>query len=638
LTTFALLFIKKARQKTQKHYKIMCGIVGFLSFSQKFHESYLKEMANAIQHRGPDADGFFTDGIVGLGHRRLSILDLSEKANQPMISQNERWVIVLNGEIYNYRELIKQLEITLLTTGDTEIALELFAKQYLKSIYHLNGMFAFAVYDRETKDLFLVRDRIGIKPIYYYWDEENFAFSSELKSLLKLPISKELNKQALADFLHLGYIPAPHSAYQNIYKMPAGSWLRVNKGGLITEKYWQITDKIHNEETREKLHLYNREQEAKEYLKKTIESAVHYQLISDVPVGVLLSGGIDSSTVAAFASKQSNKIDSFTIGFKENKFNESQYAKEVAKHLNTTHHELLVSVEDAKEMIPQMLNMYDEPFADTSAIPTSIVSKLARKHVKVALAGDGGDELFFGYGMYQWAERLSNDFWSAFRKPVAQLLKVSSKPSFQKAKNLFNYSKKEELASHIFSQEQFFFSKKEIGQMMIEVPQNTLLRIPQTARKLTPAEHQAVFDMYYYLPDDLLTKVDRASMQHALEVRVPLLDHRIIEFALNLNPKLKVQGKNTKYLLKQVLFDLVPEKLFQRPKQGFSIPLIQWLQTDLKYLIDIHLSKENIEKFALIKPEIVENLKKKFFKGQVFYYNRLWALIVLHQFLAQSSS
>lgn len=612
----------------------MCGIAGFLSFSQKFQESHLKIMTNSIQHRGPDADGFFSDGIVGLGHRRLSILDLSSKANQPMISNDERWVIVFNGEIYNYRELLRQIEVPLKTTGDTEVILEMFAKQYLKCVYHFNGMFAFAIYDRVEQDLFIFRDRIGIKPVYYYWDGENFAFASELKSLTKLPIELEYNKQALADFLHLGYIPTPHTPYNNVFKMPAGTWLKVNKNGLVSEKYWELTDKLHTQEIREKLHLYNRESEAKEYLKKLLESSLNYRLISDVPVGVLLSGGIDSSTVAAFATQQSNaRVDSFTIGFKDTKSNESEFAKAVAQHLGTNHHELMVDVNDVKALIPNMISMYDEPFADTSAIPTSIVSQLARKHVKVALGGDGGDELFFGYGTYRWAERLNNSFLGVIRKPTAQFFKVSKKPSFQKAKNLFNYPKKEELVSHIFSQEQFFFSKKEIRQLLIEDTNTTLLRYPEPPRKLSPSEQQALFDLYYYLPDDLLTKVDRASMLHALEVRVPLLDHRIIEFAINLNPDLKVQGKTTKYLLKQILYDFVPEKLFQRPKQGFSIPMIEWLQTDLKYLIDTHLSKENIEKIGLVKYEMVENIKKKFFKGQTFFYNRLWSLIVLHQFL-----
>ncbi|TAE68662.1 MAG: asparagine synthase (glutamine-hydrolyzing) [Bacteroidetes bacterium] len=614
----------------------MCGIAGYLSFSQKFQESHLQLMTDTIKHRGPDADGFFADGIVGLGHRRLSILDLSAKANQPMISNDERWVIVFNGEIYNYRELLRQIEVPLKTTGDTEVILELFAKQYLKCVYYFNGMFAFAIYDRVEQDLFVFRDRIGIKPVYYYWDGENFAFSSELKSLTKLPIDLEYNKQALADFLHLGYIPTPHTPYKNIFKMQAGSWLKVNKSGLVAEKYWELTDKLHTRETKEKLHLYNREKEAKAYLKNLLESSLNYRLISDVPVGILLSGGIDSSVVAAFASKQSNaRVDSFTIGFKDSKSNESEFAKSVAQHLGTNHHELMVSIDDAKELIPKILDIYDEPFGDTSAVPTSIVSQLARKHVKVALGGDGGDELFFGYGMYRWAERLNNGFWGTFRKPTAQLLKISKKPSFQKAKNLFNYPKKEELASHIFSQEQFYFSKKEIGQLLIESPLTTLLRYPEAPRNLSPAEKQALFDLYYYLPDDLLTKVDRASMMHALEVRVPLLDHRIIEFAINLNPALKVQGKTTKYLLKQILYDFVPEKMFQRPKQGFSIPMIQWLQTDLKYLIDTHLSKENIEKIGIVKYEMVENIKKKFFKGQTFFYNRLWALIVLHQFLGK---
>ncbi|MDX2303975.1 MAG: asparagine synthase (glutamine-hydrolyzing) [Microscillaceae bacterium] len=621
----------------------MCGICGFYSTQFKFSEDKLSSMTASLAHRGPDAQGIFSDGLCGLGHRRLSILDLSEAANQPMFSHNERYAIVFNGEIYNYRELAKQIDATLRTTSDTEVLVELFARKYLKFAYQLNGMFAMAIYDKQDGILYLLRDRLGIKPLYYYWNpdstsEVNFAFASELKALMKLSdIPTELNYSAVQNFLHLGYVPAPDAIFKHVYKLRPGFWMIVSKEGIREESYWQFQHKIYDRDTQEKLSLLNKESEAKKQLKKLLQSSVEYRLISDVPVGILLSGGIDSSTIAALAvESSSSKINTFSIGFKESAFNESDFAKTVAQQLHTDHTEFMVSVKDAQELIPQLLNFYDEPFADSSCIPTYLVSQLARQHVKVALGGDGGDELFLGYGMYQWADRLSHGFWQNLRYPIALTLGPFKKPSFQKAKHLFRYSNSKDLASHIFSQEQLLFSRRELKQLMISPAKENPFLAPNYPRNLNPMEKQALFDLQYYLPDDLLVKVDRASMQHGLEVRVPLLDHRVVEFAVNLNPALRYKGKTRKYLLKQVLYDYLPEKLFARPKQGFSIPLADWLSGDLSFLIDRYLDKNLIERYGLVNADSVELMKKKFLKGQKFYYNRLWALIVLHQFMEKT--
>ncbi|MCU0444669.1 MAG: asparagine synthase (glutamine-hydrolyzing) [Microscillaceae bacterium] len=595
-------------------------------------------MTTALSHRGPDADGFFFDGVCGLGHRRLSIIDLSAAANQPMFTSDERYAMVYNGEVYNFKELRKQLDIELRTSSDSEVILELFAKFNIRSVYQLNGIFAYAIYDQFEKSLYLFRDRVGIKPLYYYYDEENFAFASEIKSLLTLPqIQKNLNRSAVADFLHLGYVPAPQSIYQNIHKMPAGSWLKISPNGLVQDQYWSLSEKVYDQATQKKLGILNREAEAKQQLKKTLLSAVNYQLVSDVPLGVFLSGGIDSSLVTALATQEAdNQINTFSIGFKENKFNEADYAQAVAKHLRTNHHEFMVSTAEAKAWIPQLIDIYDEPFADSSAIPTLLVSKLARQHVTVALGGDGGDELFFGYGMYQWAERLAKPFWQTVRKPVAGTLRMFRGNKYQKARSLFNYSKKQDLASHIFSQEQHLFSKKEISNLLINPGLPSKYGFLPVKRNLNAMEAQALFDLQYYLQDDLLVKVDRASMRFALEARVPLLDHRVIEFAINLAPELKYKNKTSKYLLKQVLYDYVPAKLFDRPKQGFAIPLVDWLKTDLKYLIDDYLNENMVKHYGLVKYEAVDSMKKYFLKGNSYYYNRLWALIVLHQFMAKN--
>ncbi len=607
----------------------MCGITGFFSSNNNFSESDLRCMTQMLYHRGPNADGYFFDGVCGLGHRRLSILDLSEQANQPMHSSN--FTIVFNGEVYNFHEIAKDLQLKLRTSSDTEVILEAFIKKGIDFVHELNGMFALAIYDKTKQELYLLRDRIGIKPLYYFWDGKRFAFASELKSLSQL--QQEIDQTAIHDFLHLGYIPAPKSIYKNIFKLPAGSWLKISKQGLEIKKYWNLKDKISQ-------NLLTDEIEAKEQLHNLLKSSIKYRLISDVPLGIFLSGGIDSSLVAALAANQSdNKINTFSIGFKESQFNESEFAKKVANHLDTNHHEFIISTAEAKQLIPNLVDIYDEPFADSSAIPTMLVSKLAKEHVTVVLGGDGGDELFFGYGMYEWAQRLSNPFLKTFRQPISNILKQLKANKYQKASDLFNYPDEQNLANHIFSQEQSLFSNQELTNLLnhplnIE-PQNI---ITDSNRILTAMEKQALFDLEYYLPDELLVKVDRATMQHSLEARVPLLDYRIIEFALNLSPKLKYRNGISKYLLKQILYKYTPKEFFNRPKCGFSIPLVEWLQTDLKYLLDDYLNEKIINNFGIVKYEQVKQMKRQFLAGNSYVYGRLWALIILHQFLIKHES
>jgi asparagine synthase (glutamine-hydrolysing) len=377
------------------------------------------------------------------------------------------------------------------------------------------------------------------------------------------------------------------------------------------------------------------EREAKKALEDLLLSAVQYQLISDVPLGVFLSGGIDSSTVAALASRLLNtRLNTFSIGFTEAKFNEAPYASAVAKHLGTQHHEFIVSAAEAKRLVEPMLDAYDEPYADSSAIPTMLVSQLARQHVTVALCGDGGDELFFGYGMYQWAERLANPWLKVLRKPVSRLLTIPGAPRYRKAASLFGYEDESGLHGHIFSQEQGFFAQTELrsllaaGTMPEGRPGHRGLM-----RELTPREKQALYDLETYLPDDLLTKVDRATMRYGLEARVPLLDHRVVEFALNLAPNLKYRNGVSKYLLKEVLYQYIPRHLFDRPKRGFSVPLASWLQGDLRYLQEEYLRKEVVERYGVTRFETVKELLRQFNGGNAYVYHRVWLLIVLHYWL-----
>lgn len=614
----------------------MCGISGYFTVNGLFNESDLRAMNNTLVHRGPDADGFFVEKNIGLGHRRLSIIDLSTTANQPMLSANGQFVIVYNGEVYNFKEIETELrkekpQTALKTKSDTEVILEAFVHWGENFVQKLNGMFAITIYDRQTEALYLYRDRIGVKPLYYFWDTKNILFASELKALTKLrgKIPLSINKTAINEFLHLGYIPGPHSIYEKVFKLQSGYYLKLQKGNLTLNKYWDIEAKI-NPKTE------NNFENAKETLKSLIESSVNYRMISDVSFGTFLSGGIDSSIVTAVAQHLSDKpINTFSIGFNDKKHNEAGFAKQVADYLKTNHHEFIVNEQDALKLVSELPSVYDEPYADSSAIPTLLVSQLAGKHVKMTLSGDGGDELFMGYGAYKWAERLNNPFVNLLKKPISKGLSASGK--YQKQKQLLEFENKQTIKSHIFSQEQGLFSRNEIRELLqpnyytnFELDEN----VTTTPRRLSEAEQQALFDIRYYLKDDLLVKVDRATMRHSIETRVPLLDYRIVEFAINLSPELKIKNDEAKYLLKQVLYDYVPESFFTRPKQGFSIPLEKWLKTDLSYLIEEYLNESVIKKHNVVNFNSVESLKKEFAKQKNAYlYNRIWLLIVLHQWL-----
>jgi asparagine synthase (glutamine-hydrolysing) len=615
----------------------MCGIGGFFSERSWLSEADLQKMVSSMEHRGPDAGGIFIEGPAGLGHRRLSIIDLSVAANQPMHSQCGRYVIIYNGEIYNFREILADILKEMpgfapKTTSDTEVILQAFALWGKSFASRLNGMFAIAIFDREAKKLFLFRDRIGIKPLYYFYDGNHFAFASELKGLMAVTSIRNqlsLNLEAVALFLHLGYIPTPHSIFNEVKKFPAGSLATLDKECLRIAPWWQPSRKI-------KSSVIFDAGEALEQFETLLESSVRYRLISDVPYGTFLSGGIDSGLVTAMAQKvNSGPLNTFTIGFPEAKYNEADHARTMAIHLGTNHHELFVTEQETLDWLPMFFDAYDEPFADSSGIPTLLVAHMARKHVTMTLSGDGGDELFMGYGAYRWAERLGSNFPLFLRNAAAGLLERGSQRS-KRAAMLFRYPDKEHFKSHIFSQEQYFFSGVEVEDLMID--KDSLPPIEESyqslPRNLRPAELQALFDLHYYLPDDLLVKVDRATMANSLETRVPLLDYRIVEFALNLDYKLKVKNGQTKWLTRQLLKKFVPPELFERPKWGFAIPLRKWLQTDLKFLIDEYLSEDSIIKGGLLNPKPVKELIDQFLHhNKEYLYQRVWALIVLQRWL-----
>jgi asparagine synthase (glutamine-hydrolysing) len=608
----------------------MCGLAGMYSPNGVKRDS-LKKMTDAISHRGPDAEGFFVDGSFGLAHRRLSIIDLSSTANQPMQSNCGRYQMVFNGEVYNYQEIAKELDVNLKTTGDSEVVLEAFAKWGPQMVNRLNGMFTIVIFDTSEKKLFLFRDRLGIKPLFLYRQNGVVAFASELKAIvaLKSELPLTVNRSAIPYFLHLGYIPQPLSIYNEVEKFPSGSWAIIDDNTFKIEHYWNPNEKISSK-------VISDEVEAKAQLTDLLKASVKRRLVSDVPFGTFLSGGIDSSLVTALAQNStSEKLKTFSIGFDDAKHDESGFARKVSEHLDTEHYEYRVTEKDALELVMEILPQYDEPYADSSAIPTMLVSKMARQEVTMTLSGDGGDELFHGYGMYNWAERMANPAVKSLRWPISQILSLGD-DRFKRIAKVFDYSTSDNLQSHIFSQEQYMFSVSELSNLLINKPEGlSLLALNSTfPRQLTATESQALFDIDFYLKDDLLTKVDRASMKYSLETRVPILDHTVVEFALNLDPALKVKNGVQKHLLKEVLYDFVPKEIFDRPKWGFSIPLYKWLKNDLSFLIEDCLSERKIKEVGVVKWQEVETLKKKFFSGQNHLYNRIWLLILLHQWFS----
>lgn len=605
----------------------MCGITGFIT--PKFTKEQLLDMTRSLSHRGPDAEGYFYDESlnIGLGHRRLSILDLSDQANQPMTSHCKRYTMVFNGEVYNYKEIAKNIQRNWKTTSDTEVILEAFVEYGEDFVHRLNGMFAIAIWDQQKKQLLIFRDRFGIKPLLYYYDGATFAFASELKALLKLNLPRELNKEAIKDYFFLEYIPQEQTAFKNYFKLKPGHSLVFNKEQKIKiNQYYNIIDRVNDQKVIS-------EQEALETLKEKLTQSVELRKISDVPIGSFLSGGTDSSLICAiFQEISSNPIETFNIGFDVTEYDESRYATKVAHHLKTNHHYQLVNDTEAKKHIEHIVNYYDEPFAVPSVIPTTILSKKTREHVTVALSGDGGDELFMGYGYYNWhtrIEKLKKLGGKTGIKIGAALLSTLNNKN-KRAARVMDIPDFANSWIHIWSQEQYMFTEKEISQLFNEPykHQSTLNNWKQIdALPIHSFEKISLFDIQNYLANDLLHKVDIASMSTGLELRVPMLDHNLVEFAVNLPLELKVKNGAQKYLLKKLLNNYIPNELVYRQKWGFPAPIGNWLLNDLSYLIDTYLNKQITEQIGLFNHSFIENLVKEFKNGKDYHFKRVWALI-----------
>jgi len=599
----------------------MCGIAGIVKRDGAVEREILAKMACAIKHRGPDNEGIFIpDEQTGLVHRRLSIIDLSSDANQPLLSSDKRYSIIFNGEIYNYLELRKELEklgFAFKTNSDTEVLLTSYSHWGISCLHKLNGMFAFAIYDSNEKSLFLARDRMGIKPLLYYLDDSEFIFASEIRAILEAkPKDLTIDLKGFSKYLTLNYIPAPYTIYKRIRKIPHGCYAIFKDFKLTLQKYYCHEDQI-------KPGFQYSEDEASFYLERTLEDSVKLQMRSDVPYGTFLSGGVDSSIISGLMSKISPRpVKTFSIGFEDNPiFDESPFAKLVASFQGTEHHQIMLREEDAKNLVPAVLNMFDEPFADSSAVPTFLISQKTKEYVTVALSGDGADELFGGYRKYQ-GEKLSSHYQNLpifIREKLIErfveflpdsrdsslLDKLRMIKKFVKASNnnqklrlkgwmtIISDNLKSELLKGI--NESLDSVLDDIDELMGNYP-------------VDPLNEVFFVDSNYCLVYDMLRKVDAMSMQNALEVRVPFLDHRVVELAYNMPSRLKIKGLKRKYILLKTFGYLLPSKILTRKKSGFEIPIGYWLKNDLNYLLHEHLSKEYLTKQDIFRPETVRKL------------------------------
>jgi asparagine synthase (glutamine-hydrolysing) len=645
----------------------MCGITGFFDATQSMSISTMaavvQDMVQRLVHRGPDHSGMWLDAQAGiaLGHRRLAILDVSPEGHQPMVSKNDRYVIVFNGEIYNFAALKQELERLghrFRGHSDTEVMLASFCEWGVQqAIARMNGMFAFALWDRRESILHLGRDRLGEKPLYYGWLGQTLIFGSELKALQAYPhFQADINRDALAAFLRYSYVPAPDSIYQNIYKLPPGTILSWQ--GEATHPtpiaYWSA-QAIAEAGTQHP--FTGSEADAIAQLEALLRDAIALRMVADVPLGSFISGGVDSSTVVALMQAQSRQaVKTFTIGFYEEAYNEAHYAKAVAQHLGTDHTELYVTPAEALAVIPNLPTLYDEPFSDPSQVPTFLVSELARQQVTVCLSGDGGDELFGGYKRYFVGRRIwqklgwlpvqirqmmagaittrSPQAWDetfARLQPYlpAQLQYPTIGDDLHKLAGVLAAANPDAMYAQLASHWQE-------EALVIGATLPSSIRNPPVAQLSDFTQRMMFLDLVTYLPDDILAKVDRASMGVSLEARVPLLDHRVVEFAWQLPLAMKIRGGQGKWLLRQVLYKYVPPALIERPKSGFGIPIDRWLREPLRDWAEALLDEQRLRREGFLNPVPIRKKWAEHLSGDRNWQYYLWDVLMFQAWLEQS--
>jgi asparagine synthase (glutamine-hydrolysing) len=650
----------------------MCGFAGYIdarAASEKAAlESAARKMAEVLRHRGPDDDGVWSDSRAGVafGHRRLSILDLSAAGHQPMFSPTNRFVVVYNGEIYNCEELRQALlsenpNLRFRGHSDTEVMLAAFEQWGVESsLEHLNGMFAFALWDQRDNSLFLARDRFGEKPLYYGWAGHNFLFGSELNALrAHRAFDAEISRDALAAYLRFNCIPAPYSVYKSIYKLPPGSFLQYSAGEVKIKTYWSLRACVLRAMSEP---FHGSVDDACDKLDRLLRDAVKLRMQADVPLGAFLSGGIDSSVIVALMQAQTTRpVRTFSIGFHDPAYDEARDARAIAQHLGTDHTELYVTSDQAISVVGSLPEIYDEPFADSSQIPTLLISELTRRHVTVSLSGDGGDEVFGGYNRYTWGGTLWNCFkhvpnllrgvlaeaigaigtqtWDAAfdharpvlpknwhqRMPGYKLHKVAE--LLRSADPLSMY---ERMASHWFNPESVVLGAGARPPMHIVDHQWLALR---------NFEQQAMYlDTITYLPNDILVKLDRASMAVSLEGRIPYLDPRVVEFAWSLPQTMKVRPNEGKWILRQVLYRYVPRQLVERPKMGFGIPLDSWLRGPMRDWAEALLDPRRLQQEGFFNPEPVRQKWSDHILGRGAWQYHLWDILMFQLWLEHQKS
>jgi len=629
--------------------------------------SWVRRSVGKLQHRGPDDQGTWTDSksAIALGHRRLSVLDTSEEGHQPMVSQDERLILTYNGEIYNFAELREDLEAegaTFNSQSDTEMLISGISKWgLLETLKKINGMFAFAIWDRQKKRLHLVRDRFGQKPLYYGWANNNFVFGSELSALLEFPgFNQSIDRDSVQLLLQHSNIPAPHTIYQDCWKLMPGTVLTISPEDLRYRRlrepvaFWSPVEAAAKSLSSP---LALSKDQAVNCLKVELNDAVSRCMVADVPIGAFLSGGIDSSLVTALMQQNSGTpIKTFSIGFVDQGYNEAVDAKKIAQTIGTDHTELYLTSKDAQSIIPDIPRIYDEPFADSSQLPTHLVSRLARQNVTVTLSGDGGDELFGGYNRYLWSQRLgrlvsgyprwlrswlarglhtlSPDQWdkiysmvitcSMSKRPIAQF-----GDKLYKLANMINAPDSREMYWHLVSQWEDP-SPVVIGGGRTPHRESKYYGWPQVDNLV---QQIMLLDTIFYLPNDILVKLDRASMAVGLEARVPFLDHKLFEFAWRLPLNLKVRHGGGKWILRELLDSYLPRPLFERPKMGFGIPLANWLRHDLREWGEDLLSINNLRHTGYFDPKIVQTMWNQHLSGAHNHQYQLWPVLMFQAWL-----
>lgn len=628
----------------------MCGIAGLVDFGRQSNLDTVKKMTNTLFHRGPDDGGYFFEGFeqaqVGLGHRRLSILDLSKHGHQPMAFNH--LTIVYNGEVYNFKEILAELEkygYTFESQSDTEVILKAYHKWGVDAVHRFNGMFAIAIFDSQALTLTLIRDRAGVKPLYWYQKDDFFMFASELKSFHEHPaFVKELNHDGLALFLQYGYIPQPHTIFNHTHKLQAGHSLELNicpKGSNFEvqnskfkiTKYWDVID-CYNQPK-----LAIAEQEAVDETERLLKSACEYRMVADVPVGIFLSGGYDSSAVTALLqSERTDKLKTFSIGFHEEKFNEAHHAKKVSEHLGTDHTEYYCTQKDALEILPKLSEIWDEPFGDVSAIPTMLVSQLAKKDVTVSLSADGGDEIFGGYDKYTGIKKKLQVFGKIPKSllPFAKSgLNCNAIQFAARKAGMFNAEDRLKRFAIMLGQDEKgllktgsqIFTDRDLQELLITKPNNLKSEFDAEINQVW-LDNVLAIDYKTYQSDDILTKVDRATMSQSLEGREPLLDHNVINFVARLDSNLKIRNGTKKYLLKEITHKYLPKEIMDRPKMGFGVPIFDWFKDELKDYLMTYLDEKRIAKAGIFQPNLVVKIRDQYLRGEKTNINKLWFLLM----------